>query len=329
MDQQEAKRRERIFNYRCHDTYELDVIRTESQEIHIPQLLPSEPPDGIIYKFGPSGYITKNKNDSFCLIQIEWFNPNNYYHWTFSELPLMYLALESSANNIVFPDVLLEANFTFQVRWLEILRELFPNKAILKLSKNSDKLSGMVPINHDTSTNMSKIGNCHYRHYHGGRATPYCLEIMNNVKAHIAKNNYYNGAKIYINRANRRLSNEDEIQLYLSKCGFAILYLENLTLDEQINMFAHASVIIGMHGAGLANMVFCSEDVNIIEIVDKDFVHPSYVDGVSIPGIKATRTYFHMVGHMKKLNYHVLESNNYFLSIEKLAAKIDSFQIVI
>jgi capsular polysaccharide biosynthesis protein len=93
-------------------------------------------------------------------------------------------------------------------------------------------------------------------------------------------------------------------------------------LDDQVRLFSNAAEIIGFHGAGLANLVFCNDDVKVIEIVDRDCVYPSYIDGLVIAGEKATRTYFHMVAHMKNLFYQAFESENYYLDIRKLEQAI-------
>ena len=81
-------------------------------------------------------------------------------------------------------------------------------------------------------------------------------------------------------------------------------------------------MIIGFHGSGLANLVFATPGVSVIEIVD-DCIYPSYKDGLIIPGRKATRTYFHMVSAMKGLRYDCISSDNYFLNLEQMGQKIE------
>lgn len=82
-----------ITKYREFDDYDLDEVVTPAFEIKTPRLLPSEPPGGITYRFGASGYISKNRNPDYCVIHTEWKNVANYCHWTFCELPLLHLAL--------------------------------------------------------------------------------------------------------------------------------------------------------------------------------------------------------------------------------------------
>lgn len=76
--------------------------------------------------------------------------------------------------------------------------------------------------------------------------------------------------RFYIDRraaCNRVLHNEDELVSILEQNGFAIIQLEYLTFDEQALLFANAEYIIGAHGAGLANIVFCKPGTKIIELM--------------------------------------------------------------
>jgi capsular polysaccharide biosynthesis protein len=61
---------------------------------------------------------------------------------------------------------------------------------------------------------------------------------------------------IYRPLGRRGVLNEEEFHSYLIKYGFAIIRLENYSIDEQINIFMNAKFIIGVHGAGLTNIIF-------------------------------------------------------------------------
>jgi len=49
-----------------------------------------------------------------------------------------------------------------------------------------------------------------------------------------------------------------------------IVDFEGMRVVEQISVCRNASLIIGVHGAGLANMVWCCDDACVIEILPKD-----------------------------------------------------------
>lgn len=316
--EEKAQKEQAISIYREFDYYVPDVVRWEAQEYHVDKSLPSEPPGGITYKFCATGYITQGRNPDYCVIPTEWRDPENYCHWTFSELPLICLALESSAPNIVIADALLVGELPFQTRWWKVLRKHYSNKRIIRLSKCRQGLDGILPVNHDTSSNTTPIGKTSYKIYHHSRATPYCIDLLNRLKSHFLTDKKCIAERIYINRKTRRLNNESEVQSTLIQHGFTIVSLEDLTLDEQIQLFASAKQVIGFHGAGLTNLIYCSNETSVIEIVDPDFVYPSYIDGVVVSGKKAPKTYYHVLCTMKGLRYAVLECREYVLNIHEL-----------
>jgi len=66
--------------------------------------------------------------------------------------------------------------------------------------------------------------------------------------------------KIYIDRGGspmRSLPNEDELIAVLRKRGFTSVRLETLSVAEQILLFRGATFVVGLHGAGLANIAYC------------------------------------------------------------------------
>jgi hypothetical protein len=74
---------------------------------------------------------------------------------------------------------------------------------------------------------------------------------------------------IFISRSKaqyRRISNEVSLMEFLSKKGFVSFNLEDLSVYDQAALFNNAEIIIGPHGAGWANLIFCKPGTMIIEI---------------------------------------------------------------
>ena len=307
-----------VRKYREFDHYELALEAYPAKKVHIDSKLPSEPPGGITYEFGPSGYVGDISSD-YCTIPSTWREPDNYCHWNFSELPFLFLAFESKAHNIILPDLLIDGKMPFQKKWMELLYEKHPEKKVIRLSKTKVPKNTMIPVNHDTSTSNKAIGKCEYKYYHHGRATPYLIARVNEYKNDFDFSGITvkHGDLIYINRPNRRLQNELEVQSMVKELGFEIVTLEDLVLEEQILLFLNAKTIIGFHGAGLANLLFCNDgSTQVFEFADIDCVYPCYLDGKVISGEKATRTYFHMLSVMKNLEYHCVETIDYMLDLD-------------
>ena len=62
------------------------------------------------------------------------------------------------------------------------------------------------------------------------------------------------------------LINENEVKNFLINKGFKSIILGNLHFSDQIKIFNNAEIIVGLHGAGFANMCFCKPDTKIVEI---------------------------------------------------------------
>lgn len=78
--------------------------------------------------------------------------------------------------------------------------------------------------------------------------------------------------KIYITRKNcfsRNIINDYDIIDKLKKSNFRVVDVNNLSIFEQIKLFANAKVIVSATGSALTNTVFCQKDTKIIEISPK------------------------------------------------------------
>ena len=79
--------------------------------------------------------------------------------------------------------------------------------------------------------------------------------------------------KIYISRSKakkRFVANEKELSAFLSSLGFQIVHFENHSLEQQIKIVSESKVIIGLHGAGLTNMLFLPKQSMVFELISKE-----------------------------------------------------------
>jgi capsular polysaccharide biosynthesis protein len=99
------------------------------------------------------------------------------------------------------------------------------------------------------------------------------------------------GLRIYVSRGanplTRRVVNEDEVMAALGPYGFVKVRNEDRTVREQAEMFASAEIVVGAHGAGLANIAFCSPGATVVELVSPRWLNTTYwrlcsqLDGVN------------------------------------------------
>ena len=67
----------------------------------------------------------------------------------------------------------------------------------------------------------------------------------------------------------RTIINEDEIKKYLIKNSFIIVKLHQTKFRDQVNLFRNAECVVGLHGGGFANIVFCKPKTKIIELKNR------------------------------------------------------------
>ena len=87
------------------------------------------------------------------------------------------------------------------------------------------------------------------------------------------------GRKIYISRAkakNRQLVNEHEVGQLLAAHGFKTIFLEEMSVLEQVAIFANAETIVTPHGSGLTNLVFCSPNTKVVELFSPNYIRTDY-----------------------------------------------------
>jgi|GEM_PF-5960414 len=75
------------------------------------------------------------------------------------------------------------------------------------------------------------------------------------------------GNRIYVVRgeARRKIENESELIQRLQAEGYEIVEPHAMSLEEQAAVFSQADYVLGSHGAGLANIVFCKPDTKLLE----------------------------------------------------------------
>jgi len=74
----------------------------------------------------------------------------------------------------------------------------------------------------------------------------------------------------------RTIHNIEQVQTLLSRYDFKTVYLEGMSMREQILLFQSAEFIISPHGAGLANLLFCEPGTKVIELMPSTEMRPFF-----------------------------------------------------
>ena len=78
------------------------------------------------------------------------------------------------------------------------------------------------------------------------------------------------------NPLTRRVVNETEVSEALASLGFVTVRNEQHSVHEQAAMFAGAEIVVGAHGANLANVAFCSPGATLVELVSPRWLNTTY-----------------------------------------------------
>ena len=222
--------------------------------------------DNIVFKKG-TPRILKNLNGTVLSLLTGGGGNNNYWHWLFDVLPRFGLCSKiASLDEIDFfllPSLLKK----FQNETLDCLN-ISKHKRLSSEKFRHIKAKELIVTDHPvvvTGNSSNDIQN-----------VPHwiCLWLKNNfLNKNIATNKKVKN-KIYIDRSDttatqpqlRLLTNENEVKKYLLEKNFIIVKLHEINFKTQVNLFQNAECIVGLHGAGLANIVFCEPRTKVIEM---------------------------------------------------------------
>lgn len=190
----------------------------------------------------------------------------NYYHWMFDVLPRLHLIQKAGWKADQY--VINQTGAPFQEETLAFLgllaEQIIPSHAQLFLQAKTLVVPSL------THSDMSQA-------YMPGWVCTYIRDTFLPYAAD--KRASETPRRIYVSRKQascRRVCNEQEVMDMLRTYGFVEVCLEEWTVRDQIRLFQEADVIVGPHGAGLTNLVFCKRGTIIIEIFSPAFMNVCY-----------------------------------------------------
>ena len=222
--------------------------------------------DNIVFKIGTPRKI-KSFNGSVLSLLTGGAGNNNYWHWLFDVLPRLNLCSQfiniNEIDYYLFPNLVKK----FQIQTLDCLNIPKQKRITSKLFRHI-KTRELIVTDHPVVTS--------------GNSTKDINNIPNWIilwlrESFLTKNKIINNDKkkrIYIDRneseskniPQRILTNENEIKNHLFKNNFVSIKLHETNFNEQVNTFYNADCIVGMHGGGFGNIIFCKPGTKIIEL---------------------------------------------------------------
>ncbi len=130
------------------------------------------------------------------------------------------------------------------------------------------------------------------------------------LAAAVSRRSIHHGAayrRLFVSRGDhpsRRLWNEIEIIGIARAEGYDVVYPEQLSLQEQANLFRSAISIVGVKGAALTNIIFCAAGASVLVLSPSDFVDPFFIDLAAHAGVTYSELYGPLVTRERPASYN-------------------------
>jgi capsular polysaccharide biosynthesis protein len=107
---------------------------------------------------------------------------------------------------------------------------------------------------------------------------PYVKDFQQRVAARYAGLCGRRNRRLFIARKGlrRTIHNIEQMQAFLSTHGFETVYLDGKSVVDQILLFQSAQFVVGAHGAGLSNLLFCQPGTKVIEFMPSVELRPFF-----------------------------------------------------
>ncbi len=180
---------------------------------------------------------------------------DNYYHWFFDCLSRLCLT-ETVINSYKYIKYLIPDDvFPYQKETL----------AQLGIDSSSYISSRDAPFVQSKLIVVSS-----YPNQDINNPAEWTIDFIRKSFLHLAKQTNHQDQLIYISRSDsirsRRLINENHLSSLLVLLGFRIVHLSKINFVDQVTLFANARMVVGVHGAGMTNLVFSQPGTIVCEI---------------------------------------------------------------
>lgn len=183
--------------------------------------------------------LVNNEGDSIIDVRFKW--NHNYYHFLTEGLPSLLETLKF----INLPIACIQSKFLKDVlEWFDIQNE--------------------IHVGQIKDVHTMRLIEC-------GNPSPQKISLLREkISQKLSFEKKY-GILIKRSESYRSIINHDELLEFL-KQEYEIEWkvFDKLPFKETTELFSKASMIVAPHGAGLTNMLFSSENITVIEIMDKN-----------------------------------------------------------
>ncbi len=221
----------------------------------------------------------------------------NYFHWMTDCLPRIWEGIERDPSSpIILPEAFRSLSYVTQsLDLLNIKVEFFKSRENLKV----DTL--ILTARTATFPNFN---------------VPLTQKTREKLSSQTEKIPWKN---VYVSRKlapKRKAHNELEVELMLRKRGFEIVYAEQLSVKQQIDLMEETKLMVCLHGAALTNILFLKKKAKVLELRNI--------------GDSKTQCYFNLASALELQYYYTLNKGDHMDTImTDFTIDLDALQSVL
>ncbi|UOQ97071.1 glycosyltransferase family 61 protein [Hymenobacter sp. 5317J-9] len=176
----------------------------------------------------------------------------NYYHWLVDTLPRLHLLQRTHPGcPLLVPE---------------------PIPAYVRQTAAMFGFERLVPLPAGAVARVPELAMPDYPAPSGFQDGSLSLASRNRVMEALGIAGFAGQRRVYVSRSRqrlRRLLNETAIEPLLTQYGFETLYFEELSFAEQVRLMTETTVLVGVHGANLTNMLFMRPGATVVELMNR------------------------------------------------------------
>jgi len=126
---------------------------------------------------------------------------------------------------------------------------------------------------------------------------------------------------LFVNRQDanyRHIANDNEINQLLNEFGFVSVAMAHYSLQEKIQLFKNAKVIVAISGTSLTNLAFCKAGTQIVELVPAAFAQYVWRCFSANRELKHQIIFGKSDGSGEELNWHTAEMQDFYVDVKEL-----------
>lgn len=254
----------------------------------------------LLGKYVKYSKIKLNPDEKYLLAHDSW--SNGYFHWMCDVLQKLYLTKELLNKHVLLLPARLDHTF------IRASLQLLGIKKIFLLPANA-----YATVPHLTACPpAAPSGN-----YNEDIIQSIRKDLLNSV---LPVNTIFT-ERIYISRSKaqrRKILNESEVISLLEKYRFKKVHFEDYTMSEQINIARNSKYMVGLHGAGLTNVLFMPPKSSLLELkAENDSTNHCFFSLASAVGVD-----YHYLFCKRENTMETVQDGNIFVNIESLEKEL-------